>query len=126
MDATPPYPWQAAGPPGGVDDSLATGTTTKENDDNNLTRGQAEWSRKCASQFSLYADLVGDTGVSDPFDQLEAVRAGYFVKKARKDKKPSKSSKKRLKRIFKTKSAQKKRQKKDLKRVIDKLSKMPL
>lgn len=100
--------------------------TTKTDESQDLTRGQAEWLQKCASHFSLYAELVGDTGVSDPLEQMEALRRDCLASKAKKDKKPTKSSKKRLKRIAKSKPAQKKRLKKDLKRVINQLSKIPL
>lgn len=119
-------------------ENLTSSKNIYEENDFQETKGQIAWSKKCISQFSLYADLVGDTRVSDPFDQLEAIESGDFKPKQ------SKSAKKRLRRLrkkhvvselFRAKAVQMKRiskavatkrAKKDLKKVINQLSNLPL
>lgn len=128
-------------------DYYGAGSSTNSTDDqiessvaadpeNQETRGQQDWAKKCVSQFSLYASVVGDK-VSDPYEQLDSIEAGEYKPKL------SKSAKKRLRKmkkkkaadIFKAKTAQMKRisrtvmlkrTRKDMKKVINQLSKMPL
>lgn len=114
---------------------MSTGEITENNHE---TKRQKDWIRKCVSNFSLYSHLVGDR-VEDPHEQLQAIESGEFKAKL------SKSAKKRMRKkrkmttadVFKksTKSATNKklerliklkRTKKDMKIMINKLSKMPL
>lgn len=109
------------------------------NSNSKEAKRQKDWIRKCVSNFSLYADLVGNR-VDDPQEQLEAMRSGDFKPKL------TKASKKRLRRTRKTKKTKfettdifkpkklealdryykLRKTKKDMQKVINKLSKMPL
>ena len=110
------------------------------NDNNPGTRRQQDWIRKCVSNFSLYGDLVGDR-VEDPLEQLQSIEAGEFKpkltksakKRMRRMKKKKQTTAEILKRSMKSSLDRKieklvklKRSKKDMKIMINKLSKMPL
>lgn len=102
-------------------------------------RREKDWIKKCVSQFSLYANLVGNN-CHDPSEEAAAIEAGEFKQKV------SKSTKKRLRRqrkanrlkvdsVIGRKAAQikklndalaKKKTKKDMKAMIAKLSNLPL
>lgn len=105
------------------------------------SKRQLDWIKKCVSNFSLYAHLLG-TNVEDPYEEAAslqaAIESGQFKQKI------SKSAKKRLRRQKNKKKSSasnphgirssqmkkislalaKKQTKKDMKHVIDKLSKI--
>ena len=100
------------------------------------TRGQKEWTRKCISNFSLYANLVGNR-VEDPYEEAAAIEQGEFKPKLSKSakKRLRRQNKKRMNDALKLRGAQmkkislavtRKRTKKDINKMINKLSNLPL
>ena len=99
-----------------------------------MRRKADKWVKKCVSNFSLYTHLVSSK-VTDPSEELAAIESGEF-------KQVSKSSKKRLRRqrkaqklcdeALKQKAAQmkavtmKKKTKKAMRKIINKLNELPL
>lgn len=109
-------------------------------DNSRQSRRESDWLRKCVSNFSLYSDLVGDQ-IEDPNEQLKSIELGEFKRKlsksAKKRERRQKKKKQTAAELFEKSSKlsqirkldkilKMKRAKKDMKKVINKLSKMPL
>lgn len=90
-------------------------------------KGKDDWVKKCVANFSLYTDMCLEK-IGDPYEEQAAIENGEFKTKV------SKSTKKRLRRQIKKKALgvkvinlkkiTKKQAKRDVKSLIDRLSKI--